>query len=347
MKPWDTTMHPSQPIDFRSDNVAPAAPEVIQALSAVGSDKASPYGEDDTTRALPALLKAVFERPAVGWPLPTGTAANAMTISALLPAGGVVFCHERAHAYVSEQGATIHANPAIQFVGLPGDHGRIDRAPLERALDELRGPAVLTLTQANEFGCAYDLETLAIFGALAHRRGVRVHIDGARLAAACQATGTSPADVVRSAEADALSLGLTKVGAMDTDAAIFFSNALPDGWRTTMRRAGFLTSKARYQSAQIRTLLEDGLWLRLADRSVAMAQRLRAGLETSPNVLSVRPSQSNVLLVEFSPAVLPALMASRFLVKAWYDPRWTRLVTSYMTAQQDIDLLLAWLAQAA
>jgi threonine aldolase len=327
-------MQPLQPIDFRSDNVAPMAPEVMEALSAVDRDNASPYGEDEATQALPALFTSVFGRSAAGWPLPTGTAANAMTINALLPAGGVVLCHERAHAYVSEQGATVYANPAIQFSGLPGEHGRIDRAKLEKALDELRGPAVLTLTQANEFGCAYDLETLATLGALAHRRGVRVHLDGARLAAACRATGTSPAQVVSSAEADALSLGLTKVGAMDTDAAIFFSDSLPDDWRATLRRAGFLMSKARYQSAQIRALLDSGLWLRLADHAVAMAQRLRAGLEKSPSVVSVRPS------------VLPALMASRFRVKPWHDPRWTRLVTSYVTGKQDTDLLLAWLAQA-
>jgi threonine aldolase len=340
-------MNPLQSIDFRSDNVAPAAPEVLRALSAVDSDSASPYGEDDATRALPALLSAVFERPAVGWPLPTGTAANAMTLSVMLPTGGIVFCHERAHAYVSEEGATVYANSAISFRGLPGEHGRIDRAQLEKALDELRSPAVLTLTQANEFGCAYDLETLAALGALAHRRGVRVHIDGARLAAACGATGTSPAEVVNSAAADALSLGLTKVGAMDTDVAIFFSGSLPDDWRSTMRRAGFLTSKARYQSMQIHALLKNGLWLQLADHAVSMARRLRAGLETSPGVVSVRPSESNVLLVEFAPAVLPALMSSRFLVKPWHDPRWTRLVTSYMTEQQDIDLLLAWLTQSA
>jgi threonine aldolase len=270
-----------------------------------------------------------------------------MTISALLPAGGVVLCHERAHAYVSEQETTVYANPTIQFRGLAGEDGRIDCALLDKALHELRGPAVLTLTQANEFGCAYDLETLATLSALAHRRGVRVHVDGARLAAACRATGTSPEEIISSTKPDALSLGLTKVGAMDTDAAIFFSDSLPDDWRSTMRRAGFLTSKARYQSAQICTLLIDGLWLRLADHAMAMAQRLRARLEKSPSVVSVRPSQSNVLLVEFVPTLLPALMASRFRVKPWHDPRWTRLVTSYMTGKQDIDLLLAWLAQAA
>jgi threonine aldolase len=116
-----------------------------------------------------------------------------------------------------------------------------------------------------------------------------------------------------------------------TDAAVFFSDSLPARWSATLRRSGFLVSKPRYQSSQIRTLLEDGLWLRLADRSVEMANRLRRGLEQSRAVVSVRPSQSNLLLVEFASAVRAELASSRFLVKPWQDPPWLRTFRTHAT----------------
>jgi threonine aldolase len=75
-----------------------------------------------------------------------------------------------------------------------------------------------------------------------------------------------------------------------------------------------------------------------------MANRLRRGLEQSPAVVSVRPSQSNLLLVEFTSAVQAELASSRFLVKRWQDPPWLRLVTSFATTPNEVDTLLGWLS---
>jgi threonine aldolase len=330
-------------IDFRSDNVAPAAEEVMRGLVDLGRQTASPYGDDDETQHLSALLTEVFGRAAVGWPMPTGTSANAMTIGALLPEGGAVVCHERAHALCSEEGATTYANPRIRFVALQGKDGRLDPASCEVALRSVSGPKLLTLTQANEYGCAYDLPTLAALSEVARRAGARLHLDGARLAAACCALGISPRDVVAAAQPDALALGLTKVGAVSTDAAIFFGASLPQDWRATMRRSGLLSSKMRYQSIQIHILMRADLWLELARHSVQMAQRLSQGLESAPGIICVRPSQSNVLLVEFTNTVRNAFAASPFLVKQWIDPKLTRLVTSHATQMSEVDQFIAWL----
>lgn len=336
-------MNTRQAVDFRSDNVAPAADQVIQALAQASRAPASPYGEDDETRHLAALFSGVFGRPAVGWPVPTGTAANAVTLSGLLPEGGTVVCHERAHALRSEQGATLHANPRIRFVALPGPQGRLDPTVCEAALRDVDGPKVLTLTQANEYGCAYDRDALSELGDLARRTGARLHLDGARLAAACCALDLSPRDMIAAARPDALSLGLSKVGAMSTDAAVFFDTGLPPDWRATMRRAGLLISKMRYPSIQIRTLMQAGLWLDLARHSVEMCRYLRRGLQSAPGVLSLHDSASNVLLVEFSETVRGALPGSPFLVKPGLEPGFTRLVTSHATQIGEIDRLVAWL----
>jgi threonine aldolase len=338
-------MNIGQVVDFRSDNVAPAAEEVIRALAVIGRDAASSYGEDHETQHLAALFSEVFNQTAVGWPVPTGTAANAMTIAGLLPEGGAVVCHEWAHALRAEEGAAVYANPRIRFVALPGKQGRLDPEACEAALRSVTGPKLLTLTQANEHGCAYDSAALSALADVARRTGARIHLDGARLAAACCSLGLAPRDVVAAARPDALSLGLTKVGAMSTDAAIFFDKSLPQDWRATMRRAGFLSSKMRYHSIQIRTLMQTGLWLDLARHSVEMCRHLRRGLESAPGIISIHDSYSNVLLVEFSEAVRAAFARSRFLVKQWLDPRLTRLVTSHATQASDVDRFIAWLRE--
>jgi threonine aldolase len=338
-------MNTHQTIDFRSDNVAPAAEQVIRALAEAGREPVSPYGEDHETQGLAALFSEVFGRAAVGWPVPTGTAANAVTISGLLPEGGSLICHERAHALRSEEGATLHADPRIRFVALPGRQGRLDPSTCEAALRDVAGPKVLTLTQANEYGCAYDRDALSALGDVARRNGARLHLDGARLAAACCALDLSPRDMIAAARPDALSLGLSKVGAMNTDAAVFFDSSLPPNWRATMRRAGLLISKMRYPSIQIRTLMQAGLWLELARHSVEMCRYLRRGLQPTPGILSVHDSASNVLLVEFSETVQAALPGSPFLVKPGLDPGFTRLVTSHATQISEIDRLTAWLKE--
>jgi threonine aldolase len=338
-------MNTRQVIDFRSDNVAPAAQQVIRALADAGRDAASPYGDDPETQNLAVLFSEVLGQSAVGWPVPTGTAANAMTIGALLPEGGAVLCHERAHALCSEEGATAYANPRIEFVALPGHHGRLDPAACEAALRRVTGPKVLTLTQANEYGCAYDLDALSALADVARRTGAYLHLDGARLAAACCALGLSPRDVISAARPHALSLGLSKVGAMSTDAAILFDTSLPPNWRATMRRAGLLISKMRYQSIQIRTLMQSGLWLDLARHSVEMCRYLRRGLQSAPGVIALQDSESNVLLVEFSEAVRAAFAGSPFLVKQWFDPRLTRIVTSHATQVSEVDRFTSWLGE--
>jgi threonine aldolase len=337
-------MTPDKVVDFRSDNVAPVASEVLCDLNAVARvDTASPYGDDDITVGLGALVSDVFGQTAVAWPVPTGTAANAVTITGLLPKGGVVVCHERAHAFRSEEGATVHANPQVRFEALPGDHGRLDPTKCEAALREISGPKLLTVTQANEYGRAYDLQTLSALADVARRTGARLHLDGARLAPACCATGASPREVIAALRPDSLSLGLTKVGAMSTDVAIFFQLKLPDDWRATMRRLGLLSSKMRYQSTQIHTLLKNGLWLNLARHSVEMSRYLRRGLESAPGVVGILPNESNLLLVEFTESVRSAFACSPFLVKQWLDPHLTRLVTSHATTADEADKLIAWL----
>src|ERR1700752_4287203 len=90
---------------FASDNVAPAAPEVIDAIARVNHGTVHSYGDDPETRRLTRLACEVFECDLVIHPVVTGTAANALALAALVPPFGAVYCHEIAHINTDEGGA--------------------------------------------------------------------------------------------------------------------------------------------------------------------------------------------------------------------------------------------------
>ena len=110
------------PIEFRSDNAAGAAPEVVAAIAAANIGTAIAYGDDDVTHRLHELVREVFEHPTARvFPVTSGTAANALALSALCPPWGAVLCHETAHILNSEGGATSMLGGGAQMHGVPGD----------------------------------------------------------------------------------------------------------------------------------------------------------------------------------------------------------------------------------
>ncbi|MFY9348168.1 MAG: beta-eliminating lyase-related protein, partial [Orrella sp.] len=120
------------PIELRSDNAAGVAPEILQAIEAANSGSALAYGGDQWSARLQALAAEVFEQPDVTiFPVLTGTAANAIALSAMCPPWGAVLCHETAHILRSEGGATSMFGAGAVMKGLPGDNFLLEESSLE------------------------------------------------------------------------------------------------------------------------------------------------------------------------------------------------------------------------
>jgi hypothetical protein len=98
-------------------------------------------------------------------------------------------------------------------------------------------------------GTIYSLEDIAAVVAVAKTRGLRVHIDGARVANALVALECSPADMTWRAGVDVLSLGATKNGALSAEAIVAFDERAADELVYRTKRAGHVTSKMRLQAA--------------------------------------------------------------------------------------------------
>lgn len=340
-------------MDFTSDNAAGAAPEILAALSRVNAGTEASYGNDAVTAGLVRRFSEVFEREVAVYPVVTGTAANALALAALTPPHGAVMCHELAHVHVDECGAPEMFSGGAKLVPLSGASARIEPAALEAALAALPAgvvhhvqPAALTLTQSTELGAVYTPDEIRALVEIARRRGLRVHMDGARFANALATLGLSPAEATWKAGIDIMSFGATKNGALAAEAVIVFDPALARDLAFRRKRAGHLLSKMRFVSAQFEAYLEDGLWLRLAAHANAMTGRLAAGLAALPDTtLHVEP-QANEIFVRLQTNAIARLRKGGARFHPWPMPgddaqaRTVRLVTSFQSQQSEIDAFL-------
>ncbi len=255
-------------MNFASDNAAGVAPAILEAVGAANDGFALAYGDDDVTQRVERRFCEVFEREVAVFLVPTGTAANALALAHLTPVWGAVMCHCEAHIIANECGAPEFFGGGLRLVGLAGEGGKLAPATLAVALDRHEGhsphqvvPAMVSLTQATEAGTIYRTPEVAALCALAHERGLTVHMDGARFGNAIARLGVTPAQATWQAGVDVLAFGATKGGALAAEAVVFFDPALAAGMAERRKRGAHLVSKHRFIAAQFEAFFAGDLWL--------------------------------------------------------------------------------------
>ena len=343
-------------MNFASDNWAGVPPEVAAALSAVNVGVSPGYGSDDWTAGVERRIGEVFEREVAVFFVATGSAANALALSALVRPGALVLAADEAHIRTDECNAPEFLTGGAKMVGLSTIAGRIDAAALAAALHRyppnvvhFGRPDVLSLTQATELGTVYTAAEIAALAATAKARGLAVHMDGARFSNAVARLGAAPADLTWRAGVDVLSFGLTKTGAWAAEAVVFFDPERGREFGFTRKRAGHLFSKSRFVAAQFEALLADGLWLRLAAHANEMADRLAAGLSRIRGVRLPFPPGANAVFPVLPKPTYERLVAAGAKLYPWSaatlapadrpgeDETYVRLVTSFATRPEEVD----------
>jgi threonine aldolase len=338
--------------DFSSDNITPAAPEIMAAIQAANRGTAHSYGADEWTARLTRAAREAFACELAIYPVATGSAANALALAALSPPHGGIYCHRTAHIEKDECGAPEMFTGGAKLITLPGEGGKIRAETIapayeeaqERGIHQVR-PAAISVSQATEWGTVYTPDEIAVLAAFARPRNLRLHMDGARFGNAVAHLGCTPAEASWKAGIDALSFGATKNGALAAEAVIFFNLDLADEFEYRRKRAGHLLSKMRFCAAQLVAYLEDGLWLRNAAQANRMAARLAAGLETLPGVRLTQKVEANELFPVLPEPAIAALLRDGYEFYRWPAPEGTegsviRLVTAWNTAEADVDGLL-------
>ena len=159
-------------------------------------------------------------------------------------------------------------------------------------------------------------------------------MDGARVANALVALGTSPRSVTSDLGVDVLSFGATKNGTLNAEAIVVFRNDIAEQLHYRVRRAGQVWSKMRYGAAQLNAYIEGGLWLRLAAQANGAAKRLSEGLGQVPGVRLIERVEINQLFAEMPEKVIAGLEADG--IGLGRRDEGVRMVTAWCTTTEEV-----------
>ncbi|GIL64027.1 hypothetical protein Vafri_18014 [Volvox africanus] len=337
-------------IDLRSDTVTKPTAKMLQAMMSaeVGDDV---WGDDPTINALQEYAAQLFGMEA-GLFCPSGTMTNQIAIKVHTQPGDELLCADNAHIYLYEGGG-IAFNSGVQPKLLPSNRGRITADHVVQAInmEDAHFPTtrlVCLENTANKGGGAYySLEEIKAIADVCRARGLRLHLDGARVFNAFVAAGYGPSDI--GPLFDSISVCLSKglgcpVGSLLLGTKDFIRRAhrirkvLGGG----MRQAGFLAAAGLYA---LRNNVE-----RLRDDH-ERALRLGAALEGLPYVSYLAPVDTNIVIFSVAPGwdakVLAEWFKARGVLLSTMGPGVLRLVTHLDVDDQDVDAVCEMLREAA
>nr|WP_055504146.1 aminotransferase class I/II-fold pyridoxal phosphate-dependent enzyme [Nonomuraea pusilla] len=338
------------PKSFASDNHAGVHPAVLQAIADANRGDAPAYGGDRWTAAFEQRVKDVFGDHAEGFAVLNGAGANIVGLSLMLGRYDAVICPADAHIATHEAGAAERLL-GVKLITVPTRDGKLRPEDVTGRLGGLGNhheaqPAVVSISQVTELGTCYSPDEIAALAEAAHAAGLRLHLDGARLANAAAHLGCSLRAITTDAGVNVFSFGGTKNGALAAEAVVVLDPGLTTAVPFLRRQSLQLASKMRFISAQLTALLTDDLWLTNATHANRMARRLADGLTGIPGVSLAYPVQSNAVFATV-PAATAQTLLRQFLFHYWDEPTGVvRWMTAFDTEPHHVDDFLTALHKA-
>lgn len=317
-------------INLISDTVTKPTPDMLKAMMSaeVGDDV---FRQDPTINALEKKAAAMFGKEAALY-CPSGTMTNQIAIKCHTQPLDEVICDHYSHVYQYETGGYAF-NSGVAMNLIPGKHGKITADLIEAAIkpdfDWLPRTSLVVLENtANKGGGSYyTLEEIKPIQKLCAEKGLKLHLDGARLFNALVETGEKTEDV--GALFDSISICLSKglgapVGSLLIGNQYFikqarrFRKVMGGG----MRQAGYLAAAGLFAlENNIERLKEDH----------ERARKIGAVLQELPFVGDIRPIKTNILIFDVKPPYTAASflekIAEKGVLATPFGPQTVRFVT--------------------
>jgi threonine aldolase len=301
--------------------------------------------EDPTVNLLQEMVAELLGKEAALF-LPSGTMCNEIAMRVHCRHGEEMLAHRTAHPIHFEGGGPA-ALAGVNVQGLDGPRGQYDAATLEAAIrpDSRHMPRsrLVWVEQTSNLGVGsvWPLEKVKAVTAVARRRGLATHLDGARLMNAVVASGVSAQQWA--APFDSAWIDFTKGLGAPVGAAIAGSrDFIAEAWRSkqqmggAMRQAGIIAAGGVYALRHhVKRLAEDH----------ANARRLAEGLATLPGI-ALDPSsvETNLVFFELAGALDAAAAVEQMLARGVrmgaLGPRTIRAVTHLDVSARGIELTL-------
>lgn len=325
---------------FASDNNSGVHPSVMDAIINANDNHAVGYGDDPWTAEATDKIKEVFGKEASPFFVFNGTGANSVALQSVTRPYNSILCAETAHINVDECGAPARMTGCV-MVTIPTKDGKLTPELIKPHLKNFgvchhSQPKAVYISQVSELGTVYTVSEVKAIADLLHAYNMYLHMDGARLANACEYLKCSMKEVTVDAGVDVLSFGGTKNGMMMGEAVISFRPEITENLQYYRKQSAQLASKLRYLSAQFVPYLENDLWLENARRANQHAVRLAAVLRRYPQIEFTQKVESNQLFFTIPSDALNKLQESYFFYMWNEEMNEARLVTSWDTTEEDI-----------
>ena len=334
-------------ITFENDYSCGAHPKVLQRLIETNLIPQPGYGFDCFSERAREKLRAACGCPeAEVYFLSGGTQTNAVVLASLLKPWEGVIAAQTGHIHVHEAGAPEALGAKV--LALPEHEGKIDPAELrtlastllaDENVEHMVYPGVVYISHPTEWGTLYRRAELTEISAICREFGMRLYLDGARLAYGLMAEGTDVDLPLIAALCDAFYAGGTKCGALCGEAVIFPRQA-PAHFVNFIKKHGALMAKGRLCGVQFDALFTDGLYYEIGRRGVQTAARLKTVLAKHgvPCYMDTPTNQQFALLENGRYAAL----RERVPLSFWSMPDEDHTVVRFATAWYTED---AWLEE--
>lgn len=340
-------------IDLRSDTVTLPTPAMREAMAIapLGDDV---YGEDPSINALEELAAAKVGKEA-GLFVPSGTMGNLVAMLSHCQRGDEIILGKRAHTFLYEGGGISTLGSVHSAQVWEQADGSLALDDIEAALrpDDVHAPRTRLIALENTHnrcGGTFQIPAyMASVGEFAHARGLKVHVDGARIFNAAVAQGvdvkalTGPVDSVTFC----LSKGLcAPVGSVLCGSREFIAGA--QRWRKHlgggMRQAGILAAAGIVSlNEMVERLAEDH----------ARARRLAGALAIHPQlVLDPGSPATNMLFMNLADGFernadeVADALRERGVLAGVTGKRRFRLVLHYWISDADVEKTAAAFGEA-
>ncbi len=346
-------MSQEEKLYFTSDYQEGAHPRILQRLMETNLEKSVGYGWDPYSEAARDKIRAACRAPEADvFFLVGGTQTNEVMISALLQPYQGVIAADTGHIGGHEAGAIEHGGHKV--LTLPGKDGKLSADSIRACLeayeqdenhDHIVMPGMVYLSQPTESGTLYSRAELTEISRICHRYGIRLYVDGARLAyaLACRSNDVTLPDLAELC--DAFYIGGTKCGALFGEAVVIPEHDLIPHLFTIIKQHGALLAKGRINGIQFDTLFTDDLYLQVGKTAIDAATRVRAALEEKGYEFAF-PSPTNQIFILLTDEKA-AELAERVVLGFWTKPDEShtvlRIATSWATREEDVDKLIALL----
>lgn len=326
-------------INLISDTVTKPSPEMLEAMmqAEVGDDV---FKGDPTINALQEKSAAMFGKEAALF-CPSGTMTNQIAIKCHTQPLDEMICDHYAHVYQYEVGGyAFNAGIAVNLI--EGEHGKITAEQIEAAIkpkyDWLPESRLVVIENScnKGGGSYYTLEEIDPISDLCERKGLTLHLDGARIFNVLVETGESTQAV--GACFDSISICLSKGLGAPVGSLLIGDRKMIDQARRYrkvmgggMRQAGYLAAAGIYAlEHNIDRLKIDN------DRAKLLGNILAA----QDYVADVRPVHTNIVIFDLKDMTADDFiyrMETAGILCSAFGPKTVRFVTHLDISEEDME----------